>query len=156
MSSAIHDIAASTGRTGLVALLLLAPIGAAAQASSAPDECFGFAFGPFTPSLDYAAAGHPGRATAMSGSHPGVAGTGAASPAAAAMAPRESAVRIDDDPHDSLLILYPAWWPAGVAVRWSKASGDTLLGTAEAFVANGSARVPRSTIRGVRVPCTRR
>lgn len=142
------------GHALLLALLLGIPAGARAQQKPEPDECFGFSFGPFTPALDYAAAGHPGRATAMSGARTVRMTT--ATPAEIAPSSRASAVRIDDDPRDSLLILYPAWWPAGVAVHWAKTGGDTLLGTAEAFVADGRMKVPTSTVRGVRVPCGRR
>jgi hypothetical protein len=133
-----------------VTLLLSAPLAAHGQGSAAPDECFGFSFGTFTPALDFTAAGHPGKAAEMRGSPTQAPG---AIPAA-----RESAIRVEDDPRDSLLILYPSWWPAGVSVHWSKAGwvGDTLTGVAQAFVADGAAKVPTSRVRGWRVACGRR
>ena len=131
-------------------LLLAAPLAAQGQGNAAPDECFGFSFGPFTPALDFAAAGHPGKAADMRGWP-----TGRREEVPTA---RESAIRVDDDLRDSLLILYPSWWPAGIAVHWSSRGslGDTLKGVAHAFVANGTAKVPTSSVRGWRVPCGRR
>jgi hypothetical protein len=130
-------------------LLLSAPLAAHGQGLAEPDECFGFSFGPFSPALDFAAAGHPGKAAAMRGS---------TQSAPAVPAARESAIRMHDDPRDSLLILYPSWWPAGVSVHWSAGAsvGDTLEGIAQAFVADGAVKVPTSSVRGWRVPCRRR
>lgn len=55
---------------------------------------------------------------------------------------------------DSLALLFPAWWPNGVAVRFEPgAGGDTLRGEAIAFVPDGRASAPRTTIRAVRGRC---
>ena len=56
---------------------------------------------------------------------------------------------------DSLLILFPPWWPVGVGV-WlerSAAPGDTVRGVARAFVADAQVSVPTSTVRAWRAPC---
>lgn len=55
---------------------------------------------------------------------------------------------------DSLLILFPAWWPNGVSVRFDTAvRGDTLRGEALAFVPDGRALAPRTAVRAVRGRC---
>lgn len=59
---------------------------------------------------------------------------------------------------DTLLILYPAWWPAGVRVDLptrTPAPGDTVTGRAIAFVANGSLKAPTAHVRAWQVPCKR-
>jgi hypothetical protein len=54
-----------------------------------------------------------------------------------------------------VLLLFPAWWPAGVSIEWLEQHGDTLLGRAVALVADGRVKNPVSTVRGVRVACRR-
>lgn len=104
-----------------------------------PDECFGFTFGEWEPPLDWAAARHrvplarpPGTPSGPRGdaSHAGLA-------------------------TDSSLMLYPAWWPAGVLVHFTarNAAGDTLRGIATALVADGRVRAPVSPVTGWKVRC---
>lgn len=105
--------------------------------------CLGFAFGAFTPKLDWAAAGHrpihDGLATQQA---PG--GRGWASD--------------DGLPNDSLLYLFPAWWPVGVLVELPRRSpmlGDTVIGRATALVARGNVTPPAARVRAWRIPCER-
>jgi hypothetical protein len=131
----------------IVALLVCAPVIAQAQGGAAPDECYGFSFDAFSPPLDYAGAGHPGTAAEMRGSR---------TQAPKVVGARESAIQVDDGPRDSLMILFPSWWPAGVAIRWSSSTADTLKGIAQAFVADGRVKVPTTSVRGWRIPCASR
>ena len=124
----------------MIALVSLARLALAQQADPRPSECFSFTFGTWTPRLDAAAAGH-------------------STPPAAARAegqPREDAGRLPLVGGDSLLILYPAWWPYGVSVVFDRAQhGDTLSGVARAFVADLRNPLPTAPVRGIRVPCGR-
>lgn len=105
--------------------------------------CLGFAFGRFTPKLDWAAAGHrPIRDNSMVQQAP--AGRGWASD--------------QGMPNDSLLYLFPAWWPVGVLVelpRRNPALGDTVAGRATALVARGNVTAPVALVRAWRIPCDR-
>ena len=108
-----------------------------------PDECFGFSFGAWNPPLKSVA-------NAFNPGDDPTAGAPAGAPRAwAARTPTGRA------PGDSSLVLFPAWWPSGVAIEWTGARGDTLVGIAHALVADGRLRVPASAVRGLRVPCAR-
>jgi hypothetical protein len=136
----------------LTALLLAWSDAGLAQISAAPSAadravaggCFGFTFGRWSPPLDLRGAGHrpivPGAAadTAPSGRQ-------WAAPTAI-----DSGVT---------LVLFPAWWPAGVGVHLpagALAPGDTVRGMARAFVADGQVRSPTSEVRAWAVPCGQR
>jgi hypothetical protein len=128
-------------RLTVLALLCLP----AAIAAQTPDECFGFRFGPWDPPLK----------TVASRYNPGYDPT-ASAPAGA---PRDWAARVPngrpETPTDSVLLLFPAWWPAGVAISWTEQRADTLVGRATALVADGRIKNPVTEVRGVRVPCSR-
>ena len=107
---------------------------AAAPPSAA--ECLGFSFGAWTPPLDWRAGGH-----------------GADSPGA--RLPGEFAAR-DSSLGESELMLFPSWWPAGVAVHFAhtpRVPGDTVPATATALVADGRLRPPRAAARAWLKPC---
>ena len=110
-----------------------------------PDECFGFKFGSWDPPLKSVASTY----------NPGYDPT-ASAPAGS---PRDWAARVPngktETPADSVLLLFPAWWPAGVAIEWTQQRGDTLIGTARALVADGRVRNPSTAVRGVHVACRR-
>jgi len=131
-------------RAFVLCCLAMAPGLAHAQTRSAPDECFGFKFGAWEPSLkSVASAGNPGYDPTAS---------------APAGAQRDWAARVPNgrntsSPADSVLMLFPAWWPVGVAIEWTEQHGDTLVGTAHALVADGRLKNPSTTVRGMRVPC---
>jgi hypothetical protein len=107
------------------------------------DECLGFTFGEWTPSLDAKAAGHP------------------AFPPAASLpqAPGGRDWAVDDTTaRDMQLLLYPSWWPAGVRVRFPNAPRtprDTVRGMAFALVADGNVRSPEAKVMAWLVPCRR-
>ena len=134
----------------LAASLTTLPALAAAQTRPAPpaatvtreeEECLGFSFGRWTPALDARAAGHA--AFPPSGSLP--------------QAPngRDWAAAVNAG-RDTTLMLFPAWWPAGVHVRLpsgARVTGDTVRGTATALVADGRVRAPVAEARVWLVPC---
>jgi hypothetical protein len=117
---------------------------AQAQSTRAPDECFGFKFGAWEPPLkSVASAGNPGYDPTAS---------------AAAGSARDWAAHVPNGRNtgssaDSVLMLFPAWWPVGVAIEWTGQRGDTLVGTAHALVADGRLKNPVTIVRGMRVPC---
>lgn len=125
-------------------VLLEAPAARAQEGTDAGVDtsavCLGFAFGKWSPPLDWHAARHPGALDSSSVGHaPG--GRGWAS---------------DPTTTDSTLMLYPGWWPVGVSVALptrAPARGDTVTGTAIALVADGRVQNPTARVRAWRVPC---
>jgi hypothetical protein len=109
----------------------------------APDECFGFRFGAWDPPLKSVASRY----------NPGYDPT----TSAPAGAPRDWAAHVPSGAPqtspDSVLMLFPAWWPAGVTIAWTEQRGDTLVGRATALVADGRVRNPVTSVRGLRLPC---
>jgi hypothetical protein len=136
-------------RRWIVIMLGIAPrlLGAQAQPPRmpVPDECFGFKFGSWDPPLKSVASTYnPGYDPVSS---------------APAGSPRDWAVRIPngkpETAADSVLLLFPGWWPAGVAIEWTEQRGDTLLGRARALVADGRVKNPVTAVRGMHVACRR-
>ena len=132
-------------RLCVLVMLVLGPGVLGAQVP-APDECFGFSFGAWNPPLRSAASKYS----------PGYDPTSSA-PAGAA---RDWATRVPtgrpmDTPADSVLLLFPGWWPAGVVIEWTAQRGDTLVGVARALVADGRLPNPVTSVRAMRVPCAR-
>jgi hypothetical protein len=100
-------------------------------------------FAPWTPPLDWSAAGH-----------------GALDSARVPQAPtgRRWALSADGAgaEADSTLLLVPPWWPAGIVVTVparGMAMGDTIVGRATALVADGRLTAPTARVRAWRVPC---
>jgi hypothetical protein len=111
-----------------------------------PDECFRFAFGAWDPPLK----------TVASTYNPGYDPT----TSAPAGSPRDWAARLPngkatDTQPDSVLLLFPAWWPAGVSIEWRGQRGDTLVGRAVALVADGRVKNPVTAVKGMHVACRR-
>ena len=123
--------------------LAVAPLALRAQDHPTdPPVCLGFSFGPWTPALDWRAAGHGAR---MDTSHMSVTPTG-----------RDWAMDGIKGLEDSVVLLFPKWWPVGVAVTLPTrrpAPGDTVSGRAVALVADVNAKVPTSRVRAWAVPC---
>ena len=132
----------------VVALGALLPMGALRAQNVSPHDdepvCLGFSFGSWTPALNWKGAGHGEMPSANALQH--------------APSGRDWASGAGAGQPDSLLILYPAWWPAGVRVDLptrTPAPGDTVVGRAVAFVANGAVKSPEARVRAWRVPCKR-
>ena len=130
--------------------LLLWSLGATTGAAQSPDprpnECWGFVFGAWSPSLDWSAAGHS-RYTARGAPPPPETATTDG-------APRHDAASFARTGSPAL-VLYPTWWPVGVGISLERqpAEGDTVSGIAYAFVADGRATPPESRILAWRKPC---
>jgi hypothetical protein len=124
------------------AVLAIAPLGAQGSPSSDSAECLGFAFGRFVPALDLKAAGHNHLPSPDKLQH---------APDSRDWAARDSTVA------GTTLMLFPAWWPAGVQIVLPapRTSADTLRGTAYALVADGRVTTPQAQVLAWRVPCGR-
>lgn len=122
---------------------LLAPLSLAhAQQRDEPPVCLGFTFGQWTPALDWKGAGH------LSDLDP-------AHHQRAADGRDWATTQAVQDEHT--IVLIPSWWPAGVSVTLptrEPALGDTIVGTAFAYVADGRLKVPKAKVWAWRVPCT--
>ncbi len=145
VASAVFTTVLSAVLMGVLSLTLSRP--AQSQAASVADRpdapvCYGFSFSPWKPALDWHASGH---AVVLD----------------SALVPRAEGGRPVAAPisegTDTTLMLFPPWWPVGVAVRFATrapASGDTVLGRATALVADDRRRQPSiSSVRVWRVPC---
>ena len=123
--------------------LVTPPVAARAQdagSRAVESVCLGFAFGAFTPRLDWEKAGHA----------PIRAGSVQRAPDGRDWASDQAL------PNDSSLYLFPAWWPVGIWVELSTrapAPGDTVAGRATALVARGNIEPPVAKVRAWRVPC---
>jgi hypothetical protein len=131
-----------------IALALVAIVsgrGSAQETSrSEPPVCLGFSFGKWTPALDWKAAGHAVTIDPRSLQHAADGRDWATTQAV------ES---------ESIVVLLPSWWPAGVSVTLpnrAPAIGDTVVGSAFAYVADGRRAVPKTEVRAWRVPCASR
>lgn len=145
------DITSPRAFAAVAALLLLAAIATprvvrAQAASAVPADdgpvCLGFAFGTWTPKLDWKAAGHA--VAPERGSQDQAPGG------------RDWATNPDAGARDSTLMLFPRWWPVGVAVTLptrTPAPGDTVTGQAVALVPRYDVEAPTTRVRAWRVPC---
>jgi hypothetical protein len=129
----------------LLIFLLAAPL-AAQDPDPRPNECWGFVFGTWSPTLDWAAAGHAHYNARGAPPAPEVSSTEGA--------PRHDAASFERTGGPAL-VLYPTWWPVGVAITLERqpVAGDTVGGVAHAFVADGRVTPPRSRIRAWRKSC---
>jgi len=132
-------LAAVAALGALVAIPLQAQDATPAAEHDTAAVCLGFAFGSWSPPLDWHAAKHQGTPDSTSMGHaPG--GRGWAGDAGT----------------DSTMMLYPGWWPVGVVVALptrTPAQGDTVTGLATALVADGRVHNPTAKVRAWRVPC---
>jgi hypothetical protein len=142
----VVNVARRTAAVAAIAFMATQPMLAQASPPARPTDagqCFGFAFGSWTPTLDWQRAGH-------------------GSPLDSARVPRAPGGRgwaaLDvESQSDSTLLLFPPWWPAGVVIDVGAkpiSATDTVPGQATALVADGRLRPPRSTVRVWRVSCS--
>jgi hypothetical protein len=131
-----------------VAVLGLALLASPGRAQSSPlpsqpdaSQCFGFAFGPWTPALNWQVAHGHALDSARVPRAPG--GRGWAATEVQAQS-------------DTTLMLFPPWWPAGIVITYGAkpvSPKDTVPGRAVALVADGRLRAPISSVRLWQVPC---
>jgi hypothetical protein len=125
-----------------VAVLVAPALAHAQQQRDEPPVCLGFTFGPWTPALDWKAAGH-------------VTQIDPATHQRAADGRDWATTQAVQDEHTVMLL--PSWWPAGVSVTLpnrAPALGDTVVGTAFAFIADGRKTAPTAKVWAWRVPCS--
>jgi len=144
-----------TKRLSLASIVFVVASSALRAQAPTPDECFGFTFSPWDPPLrTVASSSNPG-GDPKSGAVPGAAREWAIRTTADRALADSARGTVSDPVRDSLLVLFPSFWPSGITIEWTGARGDTLLGTAHAMVADGRIKSPVSRVRGVRVPCTK-
>ena len=105
-------------------------------------ECYGFAFGKWTPPLDWERSGH---GAVLDSARVPRAPNG-----------RGWAASDIEVASDTSLLLFPPWWPAGILVAFKTKPAriaDTVSGTATAFVADARKSPSTSAIRGWLVSC---
>jgi hypothetical protein len=130
-----------------VAASLVMPTAGPGQRSGAEPPCARITLGVWTPPLDWARAGHLDSATRIGEAVRRVRDSIFVSSSAAPG--RDGMQWLEIDGARGLL-LYPAWWPAGIMIRFRQQSlGDTLIGEATALVADLGATVSRAPARVV-------
>lgn len=119
--------------------------------------CLIFAFGTWTPPLDWQSAGHEGSADRSGAAARRLRDSIFLQNRDDAGAARDG-MMWDDASGGTRLLLFPWWWPAGILVHFDTTTlaADTLRGTAEAMVADASHRNPTATVRALRRGCASR
>lgn len=144
-------------RATVIVFVLATPLTLIAQnqrteSAAPPSACWRFAFGSWTPPLDWAGAGQPG---SDSGTAAIVQRVRDSIYAGDPVASRNSAMTIEQTSSGMLVMLYPAWWPAGVKLTFDStlAGGREMIGTAIALTANGSVAPSQARARAQQVAC---
>lgn len=143
------------------ALTIASPLVVSARAQAAGGTpCWGFAFGTWTPALDWQRGGHAGaprRDYATAARDSAARREAAERPAMMQeLGARGDYVTWDSTGSEPTLMIVPSWWPAGVIVRLTPgARGDTLTGTASALVADLRRAAPTSPVRLWKRACSR-
>ena len=129
--------------------------GAPPRADDRP--CLSFAFGGWTPPLDWQSAGHLGNAGESGAAARRLRDSIFLQKSSEAAAGRDG-MMWDEQSGGTRLVLFPTWWPAGILVRFDPTSlaGDTLRGTAEAMVADAGQKNPTASVRALRRGCSSR
>ena len=138
------------------AILCVSFAGAWPSAASAQDApastCWRFAFGAWTPPLDWERAGHAGKAGELANRVQRVRDSVFAKDTNAV---RNQAMFWERTKSGWSVVLFPDWWPVGVKVDFDSvlAEGREMTGQATAFVADAGQDASRAGARAVR--CTR-
>lgn len=138
----------------LVAALMASPALARAQQQDTIPEagkCWRFAFGAWTPPLDWSRAGHDGKADDLADRVRRVRDSVFVRDSAAA---RNNAMYWERTARGLAVVLFPPWWPVGVKVEFDSvlAEGREMTGQAIAFVADAGQEPARARARAVRCP----
>jgi hypothetical protein len=128
---------------------------AASNISAPPSACWRFAFGQWTPALDWSRAGHPGEIGATASAVQRIRDSVFARDP---VATSNNAMTWERTPDGMLLMLYPPWWPVGVKVTFDSttADGKEMVGTAVALQANADQTPSHSRARARQVACSPR
>lgn len=120
------------------------------QGSQEPSStCWRFAFGSWTPALDWAAAGHDGQASELAERVRKVRDSVYVRDSAAV---RNNAMVWEKTKAGWSVVLFPQWWPVGVHVEFDSvlAGGREMTGRATALVANTNSQPSRTRARAIR------
>lgn len=125
-----------------------------AQATSgdAPSStCWRFGFGAWTPALDWARAGHDGKANELASRVQRVRDSVFARDTSAA---RNQAMMWEKTKRGWSVVLFPDWWPVGVKVDFDSvlAGGREMTGLATALVGDAGAQPSTARVRALRCP----
>src|SRR5262245_24682800 len=100
----------------IIPLLVVSASAHAQRADQQPaSACWRFAFGDWSPPLDWAKAGHAGD---VSGTASTIQRIRDSVYVKDSVATRNNAMTWEKTDHGLLLLLYPPWWPAGVEVTF--------------------------------------
>ena len=135
----------------IVLLLGLGLVESQSDVQEPSSTCWRFAFGAWTPALDWAAAGHDGQAADLATRVQRVRDSVYLRDTSAA---RNNAMMWERTKAGWSVVLFPQWWPVGVQVQFDSvlAGGGEMTGRATALVANANAQPSRARARAVR--CT--
>lgn len=136
----------------MLALMLVAQTAPAQAANDAPSsKCWRFAFGAWTPPLDWEGAGHDGRATDLANRVQRVRDSVFAKDTNAV---RNNAMYWEQTKTGWSVVLFPTWWPVGVKVEFDSvhAGGATMTGNAIALVADANKPPSRARASAARCP----
>lgn len=135
-----------------IAAILLTATRVDAQGGTAPNSvCWRFAFGTWTPALDWERSGHRGQAGELANRVQQIRDSVFAKDTNAV---RNNAMVWEKTVRGWSVVLYPAWWPVGVSVEFDSvfSEGREMSGRATALVANASQEPSRARARAIR--CT--
>jgi len=113
--------------------------------------CWRFAFGAWTPPLDWERAGHGGNASEMSDRMKRIRDSVFAKDTNAV---NNNTMFWERTSRGWTVVLFPPWWPVGVSVTFDSvlAGGNEMTGQATAFVGDASRDNSRARARAVRCP----
>lgn len=124
----------------------------AQDSDAAPSsKCWRFAFGAWTPALDWDRAGHDGKASELANRVQRVRDSVFAKDTNAV---RNNAMYWERTRAGWSVVLFPQWWPVGVKVDFDSvfANGTEMTGQAIALVADARSEPSRARARAVRCP----
>ena len=133
-------------------LMAVPHIAGAQSANDAPtSKCWRFAFGAWTPPLDWGRAGHEGRASDLANRVQRVRDSVFAKDTNAV---RNNAMYWEQTKAGWSVVLFPEWWPVGIKVEFDSvlAQGREMTGEAIALVADAGKPPARARARAVRCP----
>jgi hypothetical protein len=135
----------------LTYFVVVTPVRAQAGQDAPSSKCWRFAFGAWTPPLDWERAGHRGNAGEMSDRVQRIRDSVFAKDTNAV---RNNAMVWERNRSGWSVVLFPQWWPVGVKVDFDSvlAGGTEMTGQAVAFVADASRENSRARARAVRCP----
>ena len=122
------------------------------DSESAPSsKCWRFAFGAWTPPLDWEKSGHSGKADELANRVERIRDSVFAKDTSAVR--NNAMIWVRGKPGWSV-VLFPTWWPVGVKVDFDSvfSEGREMTGQASALVADASSAPSRARARAVRCP----